>query len=110
MDFINGISAAVTICDKQGVIVYMNERSQEVFKNDGGKLLIGQSLFDCHPEPALTKLKELLASGGTNVYTIEKNGKKKIIYQSPWYEHNAVGGLIEMSFELPDVMEHFVRQ
>ena len=109
MDYVSEISAAVTVCDTQGIIVYMNERSQEVFKNDGGKMLIGQSLFGCHPEPALTKLKELLASGGTNVYTIEKNGKKKIIYQSPWKVNGAAAGLVEMSFELPDVMEHFVR-
>ncbi len=109
MDHLNTINAAVTVCDVHGTIVYMNERSGEVFRNDGGKALIGQSLFGCHPEPALTKLKELLASGRTNVYTIEKNGKRKIIYQSPWYEHNAVAGMIEMSFELPEVMEHFVR-
>ena len=83
MDWLKEINAAVTICDTDGIIVYMNERSAQVFESDGGKNLIGQSLFGCHPEPALTKLNELLANGSTNIYTIEKNGKKKMIYQTP---------------------------
>jgi transcriptional regulator with PAS, ATPase and Fis domain len=104
------ITAAVTVCDTEGIIVYMNDASQEVFKSDGGKGLIGTSLFDCHPEPALSKLKELLRTGETNIYTIEKNGKKKIIYQSPWRVNNVVSGMVEMSFELPPEMNHFVRK
>ena len=109
MDWLKEISAAVTICDKQGTIVYMNEKSAQVFNSDGGKDLLGSSLFDCHPEPALTKLKALLSDGSTNVYTIEKNGKKKMIYQTPWRNGNIVAGLVEISFELPDEISHFVR-
>lgn len=110
MNYIDTVNAAVTVCDTQGTIVFMNQRSQEVFKSDGGKGLIGTSLFDCHPEPALSKVKELLRTGETNIYTIEKNGKKKIIYQSPWREKNGIGGMIEISFELPAEMNHFVRK
>ena len=109
MDWLKEINAAVTICDNQGIIVYMNEKSEQVFKNDGGKDLIGKSLFGCHPEPALTKLKEMLADGSTNVYTIEKNGKKKIIYQTPWFKDNFIKGMVEISYELPNEMQHFVR-
>lgn len=104
MDYLQNISAAVTVCDSQGVIVYMNDRSADVFKSDGGRGLIGSNLFDCHPEPARAKLKDLLDNGKTNVYTIEKNGQKKIIYQSP-----CNGGMIEISFEIPNRMDHFVR-
>ena len=78
MDWLKEINAAVTICDNQGIIVYMNEKSEQVFENDGGKNLIGSSLFGCHPEPALTKLKEMLAHGSTNVYSIEKKERKKL--------------------------------
>ena len=109
MDWLKEINAAVTICDNNGIIVYMNEKSEQVFENDGGKNLIGSNLFGCHPEPALTKLKEMLADGSTNVYTIEKEGKKKIIYQSPWFDENTLGGLIEISFNIPDEMPHFIR-
>lgn len=109
MDYIKEINAAVTICDTQGIIVYMNDPSAEVFKDDGGKALIGKSLFDCHPEPALTKVKELLSNGSTNVYTIEKKGKRKIIYQTPWRTEKIIHGMIEITFELPAEIHHFVR-
>ena len=109
MDWLKEINAAVTICDTDGIIVYMNEGSAQVFESDGGKNLIGQSLFGCHPEPALTKLNELLAKGSTNIYTIEKNGKKKLIYQAPYYENNEYKGFVELSMEIPEVMENFVR-
>ena len=110
MDWLKEINAAVTICDNNGIIVYMNDKSEQVFANDGGKNLIGSNLFGCHPEPAITKLKEMLADGSTNVYTIEKDGKKKIIFQSPWFNENAFGGLIEISFNIPDEMPHFIRK
>ena len=110
MDWLKEINAAVTICDNDGIIVYMNEKSEQVFKNDGGKDLIGRSLFGCHPEPALTKLKEMLNDGSTNVYTIEKNGKKKIIYQAPWFKENVIEGMVEISYELPNEIQHFVRK
>jgi len=110
LEWLNEINAAVTICDNDGKIVYMNERSEQVFKSDGGKDLLGKSLFDCHPEPALTKLKELLSDGGTNIYTIEKNGKKKMIYQSPWFTEKSIGGMVEISFELPTETQHFIRK
>ncbi len=110
MDWLKEINAAVTICDNNGIIVYMNEKSVQVFENDGGKKLIGSNLFGCHPEPALTKLKEMMADGSTNVYTIEKNGNKKIIYQTPWFNENTFGGFVEISFNIPDEIPHFMRK
>lgn len=109
MDWLKEITAAVTICDTQGIIVYMNEKSEHVFEHDGGKGLIGKSVFDCHPEHASSKIREMLSDGSTNVYTIEKNGKKKMIYQTPWRIEKTIGGMIEISIELPEEMNHFVR-
>ncbi len=87
----------------------MNKKSEQVFELDGGKDLIGKSLFDCHPDPAASKIRTMLAEGSTNVYTIEKNGKKKLIFQSPWRDKNVIEGMIEISIELPNEMNHFVR-
>ncbi len=109
MDWLEGINAAVTVCDAEGTILYMNDRSGRVFADDGGKDLVGTSLFGCHPEPALAKLKDLLRTGSTNVYTIEKNGVRKLIYQAPWTHESVVGGMIEISIELPADMQHFIR-
>ena len=61
----------------EGIILEMNDKSAETFEMDGGLNLIGQNLIDCHPEPAKSKLIEMMKTQSKNVYTIEKNGKKK---------------------------------
>ena len=45
----------------------------------------------------------------TNVYTIEKNGVRKLIYQAPWFQDGGYAGLVELALEIPAVMPHFVR-
>ncbi len=101
---------AVTVCDRKGIILEMNDRSIETFDKDGGKRLIGANVLECHPLRARAKLKKMLGSGKTNTYTIEKKGQKKLIYQSPWY--NAQGkcaGFVEISLPIPQKIVHFVR-
>jgi hypothetical protein len=101
--------AAITVCDSRGVILAMNDKSCLTFADDGGATLIGKNLLDCHPEPARTKVAELLKSGQSNVYTIEKAGVRKLIYQSPWYENGRYAGFVEISLPIPTEMPHFVR-
>jgi hypothetical protein len=100
---------AVTVCDKTGRILEMNAKAIRTFEKDGGAGLIGRNLLECHPEPSRTKVAELLARGQANVYTIEKQGVRKLIYQTPWHEQGEYRGLIELSLELPANMPHFVR-
>jgi len=47
-------------------------------------------------------------AAGERVY-IEKNGIKKLIYQTPWYQDGQYSGFIEMALEIPFQMPHFVR-
>lgn len=101
---------AITVCDKNGLITEMNEKSCQTFAKDGGPELIGKNVLDCHPERAREKLAELLKSGSTNCYTIEKNGIKKLIYQAPCYQDGELSGFVELSLEIPFVMPHFVRK
>jgi DUF438 domain-containing protein len=100
---------AVTACDKDGTIIYMNEKSCATFLKNGTESLIGKSLFDCHGEKSAEKIKELLRDGTTNAYTIEKNGLKKMIYQCPWYKDGEIAGLVEISLIIPFEMPHFIR-
>jgi len=44
-----------------------------------------------------------------NIYTLEKDGIKKLIYQAPWYEGGEYAGVVELSVEIPFEMPHFVR-
>jgi transcriptional regulator with PAS, ATPase and Fis domain len=109
-NWIKEFPAAITICDKKGTIIGMNNKSCKTFEKDGGRELIGKNLFDCHPEPSKTTLINLMESKTANSYTIEKNGIKKLIHQSPWYEDGQFMGLVEISMEIPFEMPHFVRK
>ena len=100
---------AITITDAEGIILDMNDAAEEIFKDDGGRGLIGKNVLDCHPEPARGQLERMLDKQQKNVYTIEKNGKKKLIYQTPWYKDGIYSGFVELSFEIPLEMPHFIR-
>lgn len=108
-DWTREFPGAITVCDRDGTILDMNDRAAQVFAADGGRALIGRNVLDCHPEPARTKLRGLLGSGKPNVYTIEKNGVRKLIYQAPWYQDGEYRGFVELSLEIPEAMPHFVR-
>ncbi len=101
---------AITICDPDGIIIYMNHASEESFRKSGGASLVGTNLLDCHPEPSQSKLKNLLVHPMENIYTIEKQEIKKIIMQVPWFSEGQFRGLIEISKEVPFEMQHFIRK
>ncbi|MBZ0201311.1 MAG: hypothetical protein K8H86_15690 [Ignavibacteriaceae bacterium] len=101
--------AAITVSDAENKIIYMNDKSLQAFANDGGSKLIGSNLFECHSEPSNEKIQEIISGKKPNVYTIEKNRKKKFIYQTPWFEEGEYKGLVELSIEIPFDMPHFVR-
>ncbi len=109
VDWIEECPAAITVCDREGIIVAMNAKSAAVFEKDGGRLLIGTSVLDCHPEPSRSKVQEMLKTEAINVYTIEKNGVKKLIYQCPWHEGGKFAGLVELALEIPFELPHFIR-
>ncbi len=109
-DWKNGVNFAITVCGTDGRITEMNAKAAAVFAGSGGAALVGKSLLDCHPEPARTKLEGMLASPRTNAYTIEKNGVRKLIYQTPWLKDGRPAGLVELSLELPAELPHFVRK
>lgn len=107
--WIKDFDAAITVCDLQGIILDMNEKAIATFSKYGGKDLIGKSLFDYHKPESVAQIKKMFETGTNNVYTIEKNGVKKLIYQNPWYENGVVKGLVELSFEIPVNMSHYIR-
>jgi len=107
--FFKSFPGAITVCDRDGLILEMNDRAVETFAADGGEKLLGANVLECHPEPARTKLQRMMAEGRTNVYTIEKNGVRKLIFQAPWMENGACRGYLELALVLPPVMPHFVR-
>ena len=107
--WLNGMDVAVTVCDREGIIVYMNDQAARTFSNDGGKTLLGKNLWACHPDAAREKIRRIMETGTSNTYTIEKNGVKKLIHQVAWRENNELAGLVEFSLVIPRSLPHFVR-
>lgn len=103
------LNCAITVCNTEGTIIYMNEKSGRTFAKWGGLELIGKSLFDCHSPKSKDTIIRLMEKGETNAYTIEKQGIKKMIYQTPWFKDGKVAGMVELSLEVPFEMPHFVR-
>ncbi len=108
-DWIEGFIGAITVCDVNGVVLEMNDASASVFEANGGYAMIGKEMFSCHSPASQEKLKSMIANQKSNVYTIEKHGQKKLIYQHPWYKDGQFAGFVEISLPIPDEMPHFVR-
>lgn len=108
--WLSSFPGAITVTDERGIIIFMNAKSIKTFENEGGEALVGTSVLDCHPEPSRSKLEQMMAEHQANTYTIEKNGIRKLIYQTPWFEDGQYRGFIELSLEIPWDMPHFVRK
>ncbi len=110
VDWIEEVPVAITVTDAEGTILAMNAFAEATFAEDGGAGLIGRSVFDCHPEPALTRTRELYRDRAANHYTIEKAGRRKMIHQLPWFQGGAFAGFVEISIPVPDSLPHFIRE
>lgn len=109
MDWAMQFPGAVTVCDGDLTIVYMNEKAISNFAGNGGESLLGRNLADCHQPRSMKIIRKILDTGEPNVYTIEKGGKKKMIYQAPWRKNGEIAGLVEIAVEIPTELPHFAR-
>jgi len=96
-DWMEEYPAAVTVCDRNGLIVAMNRRSREQFDKRGGAALIGSSLFDCHPEKANAIIRRQLESREANCYRVQGKSGQRLVLQVPWYRDGVFAGLVETS-------------
>ena len=109
LDWVREFPGAVVICDTRGTIMEMNDQAKEIFKEQGGGRLLGTNVLDCHPEPSRSKLAGMLENPRLNVYTIEKRGRHRLIYQAPWYREGSYAGFVELSLEIPPDLPHYIR-
>ena len=101
--------AGITVCDADGIILEMNDRSARMFREQGGRALLGSNVLDCHPEPSRSKLRSLMEQRQASTYTTEKNGRRKLIHQTPWYRDGQYAGFVEIVLALPEPLPHFIR-
>jgi len=109
-EWLRSFPGSLTVTDATGVILFMNEESARYYARFGGADLVGTNMLDCHPEPSRTTVEQMLANPGTNVYTTEKAGRRRLVYHTTWYDRGDPAGLVELILELPHAMEHFVRE
>lgn len=103
------LPVAITVTDKSGKIIEMNDMSATTFAKYGGHKLMGTNIRDIHSEQAYRKIMKIVESQTANSYTIEKNGITKMVYQTLWYQNGKYAGLIEFSMVIPRGMPHFLR-
>jgi PAS domain-containing protein len=107
--WIEGLPAAVTVIDAAGRIISMNEAACRTFEGHGGAALIGQDVYEVHPEHARATIREMFETQRINAYTIEKEGHWKLIYQCPWYLEGGFAGYVEISLPIPAELPHHKR-
>ncbi len=103
-----GTHCAITVCDLEGKVIFMNERSRATFDKEGHTML-GKNLMPCHSAKSQEKIRHMIESDTVNCYTIDKQGVKKMIYQTPWRKDGKVCGMVEISMVIPQEMPHYVR-
>jgi PAS domain-containing protein len=104
------LPAEVIICDPDGLILEMNKAAEKLFAADGGSALLGANVLDCHPDPSFGKLEQMLEKQIPNAYFNTENGEKRFFFQSPWYQDGRFAGFVEISFEVPEIIPHFIRE
>jgi transcriptional regulator with PAS, ATPase and Fis domain len=108
--WVKNFPAGIMAADAQGIITDMNDRCAETYQKDGGYDLLGKSAIECHKGAALEKARRLWDEQALNVYTITKNGRKKLIYQAPYFIDGDFAGMVELSLPLPEgEIPHFNR-
>ena len=103
-EIFQSVKVSITVCDKEGNVVFMNDASKAVFGD-----MIGKNMMPCHQQRSQDIIRQLLDKGETHAYTIEKGEVHKMIYQAPWYKDGEVAGLVEFSMVIPAEMPHYVR-
>jgi len=109
-DWAEELNVGINVCDRNGKMLYLNEKAAATFEKEGGKALAGKNVLDCHPREARKKLAEMLRERSVNCYTIEKKGQRKLIYQTPWYRNGEYCGFVEFMIEIPFEMPHHIRE
>lgn len=98
--YLDTVDFAATVCDREGIVLYQNDRA---IKRDGD--VMGKNLFNCHGEKAGAMIRHMMDAGATNTYQIIRHGKHKLLHQTPWFDaEGAVAGLIELAIDLPEDM------
>jgi len=100
--WLEGFGGPVTVCDGAGIILYMNEAASRWYRRYGGRERVGKNLLNCHPEPSRSQVAAMLGHHSLHAYSIERDGKRYVVYQTSWSQNGAPAGLVELILEMPE--------
>ena len=109
-EWIEEFPGSIIVCDSAGLVLELNKKAVESHRADGGKKLIGTNLMNCHPEPARSKLKQLMKKHQINVYTVTKGHARQLVLQAPWYSRKKYRGFVQVSLKLPGKIPNHIRK
>jgi hypothetical protein len=98
--WVRELPVSITVTDETGRVTEMN----------GGASLLGTDVRDSHPERARAIVCELFETHRVNAYTIEKDGRRKLVYQCPWLLEGRFAGYVELTFPIPADLPHHRRE
>ena len=99
----------ITVTDKNGTVIEMNEGSENLYEKDGGYAVLGRNAITCHPSGTQEKVRQIYETQSFNIYSITKDSKKRLVYQAPYFIEGEFSGIVELTLDLPEDIPHFDR-
>lgn len=100
MEFLKEADIIVSVCDKDGIITYLNDKARYYFQEPDMPELLGSDIMDCHPEPSKSRFKEMMTTHETQSIIKGEGDKKRVIHQTPFYNKGVFEGYIEIIIPL----------
>ncbi len=97
---------SITITDAKGIILDMNDKAAESYRDSGGRDLIGKSAINCHEEPVRQTVQKMYDEPGMRIYTTRENGQKILVTHAPVFSDGEFMGIVEMVIDIPDNISH----
>ncbi len=95
---LDSLTEPVLMADTEHVMVYMNKAAEELYKDRGGRTLLGRSIFDCHNENSNSVIKEVfrrMQHEGLEEKMITDGEKKRIFMRAVREEDGELIGYYE---------------
>jgi len=97
---------SITITDAKGIILEMNDKAAEFYRDGGGFDLIGKSAINCHEEPVRQTVQKMYNEPAMRIYTTRENGQKILVTHAPFYSDARFMGIVELVIDIPENMPH----
>ncbi|ABA90108.1 hypothetical protein Pcar_2873 [Syntrophotalea carbinolica DSM 2380] len=101
----DNLNTAVIVSDPEFNVTYANQRAYELFNElDISGLEVGKNMAFCHQPETMDKLKAIYQDFADkkikiNYLTMDGPGGTLTIVNVPFYDGDALGGVMEMVFE-----------